>query len=328
MRITALEYYLPHSELTNTTLAQLFPEWSIEKIASKTGITSRRIVSDNETALDIGLCAAKKIFANFTSLSQRVDLLIFCTQSPDFKLPPNACIAQHKLNLSSNIIALDIAHGCSGFIYTLSTAKAYIESGLAKCALCITAETYSKYLATEDKGVRTIFGDGAAAFIIEPDSISSIENFVFFTNGDGWNNLIVPGGGARKTPHDKKEYTQNGRTPANLFMNGPEVFQFSLRCVPELLDRCLSKANMSKDDIDYFIFHQANTFMLEELRKKCDIPTEKFIIQMKDIGNTVSSSIPIALKEALNTSQIQTGSTLFLAGFGVGYSAAACLMIL
>lgn len=327
--ITALAYTLPETTLTNEQLVSIFPEWNIEKIEKKTGIRQRHIASPQESALDLGVSAARKLLAQHPELHEKIDGLLFCTESPDYCLPPNACLAQAMLGLRSDIPATDFSLGCSGFVFGLSLAHGWIASQQARCILLITAETYSKYLAEKDKSVRTIFGDAGAAAVIEAVETPGLTNFVFATDGNGGQNLIVPFSGAGRTKADTgthPSFSQDGRTPENLFMNGGEVFQFTLRCVPDLLQRCLSKAGKSLEDIDYFVLHQANMFMLEHLRMKCLIPKEKFIIDFEDTGNTVSCSIPIVLKRSIDNGRIKPGDTIFLAGFGVGYSACAALL--
>ncbi len=327
-RLTELAVALPGREISNAYLSSLFPEWGVDKISTKTGISSRKITGE-ETALDLGVAAAQGLLDARPDAKDGVDALFFCTQSPDFCLPPNAGIAQARLGLRQDIAAFDYNLGCSGFVYGLSLAQAFIACGHAERVLCITAETYSKYLAPGDKTVRTIFGDGAAAVLVEASEVSGMEGFVFWTDGGGYRNLIVPRSGAARSDEtlcSRPEFHADGRTPDNLYMNGPAIFQFTLECVPALLARCLHKTGRAFGDIDHFVMHQANAFMLEHLRIKCNIPREKFIMNMADVGNTVSSTIPIVLKREIDAGRIRPGETVFLAGFGVGYSGAACLV--
>lgn len=327
--ITGIEIALPERALSNEDLSSLFPEWGVDKIAQKTGIKTRMVTAGHETALDLGVAAANRLLQSRPGWKDRVDALFFCTQSPDFCLPPNACIAQERLGLGKHIASFDYNLGCTGFVYGLSLAQAYIASGQAACVLCVTAETYSKYLAEADKGVRTIFGDGAAAVMVEASTTPGMEGFVFYTDGSGYRNLIVPRSGAARSNETlcgTPEFNQGGRKPDNLYMNGPAIFQFTLECVPALLKNCLEKSGKAFADIDHFVMHQANAFMLEHLRVKCRIPEEKFIINMEDVGNTVSSTIPIALKRERDSGRIRQGDTVFMAGFGVGYSGAACIV--
>lgn len=314
--VRAIEYHLPERVLTNDQLAREFPDFPSAKIEAKTGIRERRLAGPDECASDLAVAAAQRLFA--TGLSPRdVDYLLFCTQSPDYPLPTTACLLQQRLGIPTTAGALDFNLGCSGYIYGLSLAKGLIESGQVRNVLLLTAETYSKYLEPSDRGVRTIFGDGAAATWIAaaPTGEAAIGPFVFGTDGGGECNLIVRNGGAR----------QAGRV-ATLYMNGGEIFTFTLRAVPKAVAQLLERTRLTLADVDRFVFHQANQYMLEHLRQKLGIAPEKFIIEMRDCGNTVSSTIPIALKRALDAGTVRPGHRVMLVGFGVGYSWGALML--
>lgn len=317
-RIVETASYLPEDEMTNNELVKIFPEWNVEKISAKTGVNSRHIAGSNETALDLCINAAEKLFLSKKIEREAIDYVLFCTESPDYILPPNACIAQDRLELRTNVGAFDINLGCSGFVYGVSLAKAIISSGQAEQVLLLTGDTYSKYLHPEDKSVRTIFGDAGTATLIELDhELDNTNSFVFHTDGKGKDSLMLAGSANRKSapPQSNKD--------GYLHMAGADIFLFTLREVPKLVKNCLEKAQLDHDDIDYFLFHQANAYMLENLRKKCGIEENKFIIDMDDVGNTVSSSIPIALERAILAGTIKTGHRVLIAGFGVGLSCAA-----
>jgi 3-oxoacyl-[acyl-carrier-protein] synthase-3 len=330
--IKAISYYLPESVLSNDMINQEFPEWGIEKISSKTGINARHISANDEFSSDMAVKAAEKLFTEHNIDRSEIDYLLFCTQSPDYFLPTTACIIQEKLGLGTTIGALDFNLGCSGFVYGLSLAKGLVAGQMAKNVLLITSETYSKFIHSKDKSNKTIFGDAAAATLITSEKgFCSIENFIFGTDGKGAENLIVKQGGMRFPVSDKNEdivdeygNVQNDR---NLYMNGSEIFNFTGEFVPKLTESILEKSSLLKDDIDLFVFHQANKYMLNHLRKKIKIPEEKFFISMEDCGNTVSSTIPIALYEAQKQGKVDNSKNLILAGFGVGYSWAACNLI-
>ena len=327
--IKAISYYLPEAVLSNDLINQEFPEWEIEKISSKTGINSRHISADNEFSSDMAVKAAEKLFAEHNIDRSTIDYLLFCTQSPDYFLPTTACIIQDKLGLNTSIGALDFNLGCSGFVYGLSLAKGLIAGEMAKNILLITAETYSKFIHPKDKSNKTIFGDAAAATLISSENgFCTLGNFVFGTDGKGAENLIVKQGGMRFPVSNENEDIVdefgNVRNDKNLYMNGAEIFNFTGEFVPKLTEGILERANLSKENIDLFIFHQANKYMLNHLRKKIKIPEEKFFIGMEDCGNTVSSTIPIALYEAQKQGRLTESKNLILAGFGVGYSWAAC----
>jgi 3-oxoacyl-[acyl-carrier-protein] synthase III len=330
--IADIEYYLPETVLTNEHLATAFPEWPAEKIESKLGIRERRIAGPEECASDMGVAAAQALFAKSRLQPADVDFVLFCTQSPDYFLPTTACIVQQRLGIPQTAGALDFNLGCSGFVYGLGLAKGLVETGQAKTVLLITAETYSKFIHPEDKSVRTVFGDGAAATIVravESDA-AYIGPIVYGTDGRGANNLIVPTGGARRATETNPDLIgdEGGsrRTINSLYMNGAEIFDFTLKIVPVCVGTLLQRAGTSLEAIDLFVFHQANRFVLDHLRKKMRIPTERFYVSMSCSGNTVSSTIPIALKNAHSDGRLVPGMTVALVGFGVGYSWAAAIV--
>jgi 3-oxoacyl-[acyl-carrier-protein] synthase III len=335
--IKAIEYFLPEGRLTNDDLAAQFSEWSIEKIEQKTGIAERRIVAQDECSSDLGFAAARKLFATGATEPAAIDYLLLCTQSPDYFLPTTACLLQDRLGIPTKSGALDFNLGCSGFVYGIGLAKGLIETGQARNVLLLTAETYSKFIHPGDKSVRTIFGDAAAATLItskeSPNSgpVEWIGPFLFGTDGSGADNLIVKTGGMREPSRASSDTVErdgegNLRTPSNLYMNGPEIMSFTLRVVPKSVLALLERSGKTVNDIDLFVFHQANQYMLEHLRKKLKLPEEKFYISMRHCGNTVSSTIPVALRDALKEGKIRQGSTVMVVGFGVGYSWASALI--
>jgi len=332
-RIQVIASYLPDNRLANEDLAREFGDWDAVKIYEKTGIKERRISDPDECASDLAVGAARKLFADGTCAPSDVDFLLFCTQSPDFFLPATACTLQHRLGLPTRCGAIDFNQGCSGFVYGLALAKSLIEAGTASNVLLLTAETYSKHINPRDRSARTIFGDGAAAILIAAVESNEvlIGPFVLGTDGRGEKELIVPAGGMRHRPTletriEKEAEGSNWRSLDNLYMNGPEIFNFTLQTVPSAVQQLLQKCGKTMDQVDYFVFHQANRFMLERLRAKLKIPADKFCLHMESCGNTVSSTIPIALEHACAEGKIRPGQDVMLVGFGVGYSWAACMV--
>ncbi|MDD4309236.1 MAG: ketoacyl-ACP synthase III [Candidatus Cloacimonetes bacterium] len=323
-----IKSYLPDQILSNDDLAVVFPEWSPRKIEKKIGIKRRHISASDETALDMALKVCETLLTD--NDREIIDFVLLCTQSPDYYLPTSACMLQDRLRLKTGIGAFDYNLGCSGFIYGLSLAKGLIISGIASNVLLVMSETYTKHIHPLDKGNRSIFGDGAAAVLLNSDDISKIHNFSLGTDGRGWQNLIIPNGGLRKRFDENAiDWTdENGilRNDNNLYMNGPEIFNFTIEAVPKLIEEVLSKNKCTIDDIDYVIFHQANQYMLQYLRDLIKIPEDKFYINMLNTGNTVSVTIPIALENCLNGGTINTGDKVLLAGFGVGYSYGATII--
>lgn len=323
--IKAICYYLPEKILANDELSGLYPGWTAEKILEKTGIRERHISADNETAGDLGEKAARKLFFEHSVDPSTIDFILLATQSPDYLLPTTACILQHRLGIPKTAGALDFNLGCSAYIYGLSLAKGLIASETAKNVLLITAETYTKHIHPMDKSVRTIFGDGAAATLVSSAEIDGIGWFVLGTDGSGYDKLIIPSGGMRLRPSaetavEVKDDSGNTRSQDHLFMDGTEIFSFTISIAPKMVKETLDKNGLTMEDIDLFVFHQANQYMLDFLCKKCKIAPEKFYMNFADCGNTVSASIPIALARAVQDGTLKPGMKVMLVGFGVGLS--------
>ena len=319
--ITAIEYVFPKKQITNLDLQKEFPDYDFNKFEKKVGIQSRFVVEENETALDLAVSACIKLFERGID-KEEIDYVLYCTQSPEYILPTTACILQNKLGLRKNIGAFDFNLGCSGFTYGISFAKALISSNQAKKILLVTAETYSKYIHPKDRTNRSIFGDAATATLISKTDVDNFGGFLFGTDGEGYDKLIVKNGAGRNKFElncEIKEYgTGNKFTDNHLYMNGPEVFNFTAGVIPKFTLEILEKNNIKKENIDQFIFHQANAFMLNFMRKRLKIPQDFFYIDLKVGGNTVSNTIPIALKNY--SQQIKKSKNIVLVGFGVGLS--------
>ena len=317
-RISEIETYFPEKKVTNEDLQKEFPEWSPEKIFNKVGVKQRYTASAEETVLELAVKASEKLLKKIDK--NEIDFILFCTQSPDYHLPTTACILQDRLGLRKNIGALDFNLGCSGFVYGLSIAKGLIATGAAQNILLVTAETYTKYLRKSDKSNRTIFGDGVAATLIQKDEAKENFQFILGTDGSGYDNLIVRNGGGRNRINKEDEAGNC------LYMNGQNIFIFTVEKIPALVKEILEKNNLTKNNVDYYIFHQANAHILRRQREILDIPEEKFYINLEKYGNTVSSTIPIALKDALETGKVKRGQKIMLIGFGVGLSWGATIV--
>jgi len=334
IEIRNIEYYLPKKLITNEDLEREHPDWDMFKTGDKTGVIQRHFADIEETAFDVSVKACEKLFENSDIKVDDIDGIIFCTQSPDYFLPTTACLVQERLGIPTTAGALDFNLGCSGFVYGLSLARGLVETGQAAKVLLLTAETYSKFIHPKDKSVRTLFGDAAAATLVsafEDETQTLIGPFVFGTDGKGAGNLIVRTGGCRfprtaESAAAAVDDSGNVRAADNLYMDGAEIFTFTLRTIPRTVEQLLARSGLAKDDIDLFVFHQANEFMLEHLRKRLKIPPEKFQMTLSHCGNTVSSTIPIALKHAALEGRLPNGALVMLVGFGVGYSWGATLV--
>ncbi|MBD5213052.1 MAG: ketoacyl-ACP synthase III [Bacteroidales bacterium] len=326
--IKAISYYLPETIVTNEELVEEFPEWTVEKIASKVGVNLRHVATNDETATDLAIKAGEMLFEAHDDICRDdIDFVLLCTQSPDYFLPSSACIIQEKLGIPTTCGAFDFNLGCSGYVYGLAISKGLITAGIARNVLLLTAETYTKYLHPKDKGNRTIFGDAATATLISTTGFAEIGDFALGTNGKGAENLIVKTGASRHP--DKRNdlsFDDNGNPHSSdyLFMNGTEIFSFTQKNVPIVVKQTLENNNLSQDDINLFVFHQANSYMLNFLRKKIKIVPENFYINMTEIGNTVSNSIPIALAQLMSEKKLS--GNILICGFGVGYSWGATVL--
>jgi 3-oxoacyl-[acyl-carrier-protein] synthase-3 len=297
----------------------------VDRIAEKTGIEQRHIAGANECSSDLAYAAAQKLFASGVCRPDEIDYILLCTQSPDYVLPTTACLLQHRLGIPETAGALDFNLGCSGYIYGLGLAHGLIGTGQASKLLLLTAETYSKFLDPTDRSVVTIFGDAGAATLICSDSADNeplTPAYVYGTNGAGAEHLIVHAGARR----DADESLQTKCEAKYLRMNGPEIFRFTLQVVPDCIKQLLAKTGKKLSDIDLFVFHQANRYMLEHLRRKLSIEEDRFYIHLQDCGNTVSSTIPIALKNAMEEGRLKNKQLVMLVGFGVGLSWGATLL--
>lgn len=327
-RVQAIEYYFPEKKITNQDLSEEFPDYDFSKFEFKIGISSRYVTAVGETALDLAEKACSKLFKRFDKT--QIDYVLYCTQSPEYIMPSTACILQDRLGLKKGVGAFDFNLGCSGYTYGISMAKAFIESGQASQVLLVTTDTYSKYINKKDRSNRAIFGDAATASLITYSAENGIHRFKFGTDGGGFNKLIVKNGGT-KSPIDNQAIEHiygrgNIYTENNLYMNGPEIFRFTSTVIPPFIEEVLKFNEISKEDVGQFIFHQANAHMLKVMRERLLLPVSKFYINLRNGGNTVSSTIPIALKNYSNQDMESQKTTILLAGFGVGLSWSAGLI--
>lgn len=321
--IKAISYYLPELVVTNSDLVNDFPDWSSEKVAKKVGVYSRHLAAEKETAGDMAEKAARNLFKEYGINPKSIDFLLLCTQSPDYFLPSTACILQERLGIPTSAGAFDYNLGCSGCVYGMALAKGLISAGIAKNVLLLTAETYNKYLHPMDISNRSIFGDGAAACLISTNGLAKIGEFVLGTDGRGANNLIVKTGASRQKTYTGKSIEDEEGHIWNddyLYMNGGAIFNFTLDTIPIMMEDILKKNHLERENIDYYIFHQANKFMLDTIRKVCALPKERFYNNLRETGNTVSSTILIGLKDNLDNSSIISGMKVMISGFGVGLS--------
>ncbi|QDU30302.1 3-oxoacyl-[acyl-carrier-protein] synthase 3 [Anatilimnocola aggregata] len=316
--------HLPERVETNAQLKAAYPNWDMDTIFEKTGIAARHIAAPDECASDLAVKACQKLFAENDIDPKSIDFVLLCTQTPDYPLPTTACLVQDRLGLRTNIGALDFNLGCSGFVYGLSLADGLIRGGSIKRVLLITAETYSKYIHEGDRSLRTIFGDAAAATLVEAASEPSLTAFQFGTDGTGADTLLVTRGGNRPAS-DCIKPRHRQRWESALYMDGPSLINFTVSAVPQLVDDILQAANLKEPAIDLYLFHQATRKMLDQLRERLNIPAERMPMAMEQCGNTVSSTLPILIDSLRRSGKLNRQMRNMLIGFGVGWSWAGCV---
>lgn len=322
--IGPIAIHLPQRIETNEQLQAEYPEWDMSAIGEKTGILRRYIAEPDETASDLAVKAANKLFAENNIDPESIDFVLLCTQTPDYPLPTTACLIQQRLGLRQNCGALDFNLGCSGFVYGLALAEGLIRSKAARRILLLTAETYSKYIVADDRSLRTIFGDAAAATLIDAREIESLRAFQFGTDGTGADTLLVSDGGARHTK-DAIKPRHRKRWASRLYMDGPSLMNFTVVAVPKLIDEILALAELDRDDIELYLLHQATRKMLEQLQARLDLSDDQLPIRLEHYGNTVSSTLPILINDLRSEQRIIAERNNLLIGFGVGWSWAGCV---
>lgn len=324
--ITAMHYCLPKKRLTNAELARRFGERQLKSIVKMAGIKERRVVSPGETASDLAYWAARRLIEDRHLDPAEIDLLIFATQTGDYQLPATACVMHQRLGLSEECAAFDINLGCTSYPYGLSVAHSMIVSGVARKALLLNAEALTTVIHPMDRGLVPLHGDGAVASLLEP--VSGKGGFVGFrlgTDGSGYHHLIIPASGARLPRSDatKREVEEESgilRTQEHLFMNGPAIFHFSVYKIPEVIKQALDQFQLTIDDVDLVLLHQANTTMVNLIYRALEVPPQKRFLFMEMIGNLSGPSTPAVLAEAWRNGLVRPGTRTLLASFGVGLS--------
>lgn len=309
-KIKGIGKYFPQKILANSYLNEKFG-FDLGFLENKIGISERRIASEFETASFMAIEAGKDLLNSAKLEPGKVDFLLLCTQNPDFRLPTTACIVQNGLGLKKSTFCFDINLGCSGFVYGLMIASNFVKLEHACNALIIMVDQYSKFLDPSDRDTVAIFGDAAAATLIQKcEPGFGVIDGVFGTDGSGAEQLIFRNSAVVNDPG------VNGF----IRMKGREVFKFVIRTVPGNVRELLGRHSIEVGDVKCFVFHQANRYILEEIKKRLGISDEQMVIEMKNYGNTVSATIPIAFEEHLRKFELRRGDYVVFSGFGVGLS--------
>ncbi len=318
-----ISVWLPEKIETNEDLQRENPNWDMTVISEKTGIHQRHIAAPNECSSDLAVHATRRLFDEHNVDPASIDYLMLCTQTPDYPLPTTACLLQHRLGLRTGIGALDFNLGCSGYVYGLSLADGLIRTGEVQRVLLITSETYSKMIDCKDRSLRTIFGDGAAATLIQASDQPSMQHFAFGTDGSGANTLIAQHGGFRPI-EDAIKPRHRHRWKSNLYMDGPSLINFTVTSIPDIINQIVERAGLEIEDVDLFLLHQATHKMLSLMQQRIGVGDEKLPIRLADVGNTVSCTIPILIRELRESGQLTPEMKTIMMGFGVGWSWAGC----
>lgn len=315
-----LEYYLPEGGVNCNELAEANPDWNLGKTMAKTGVRRLRHARPDETTLDMAAQAATRVLDGLDP-DQTPDTVIVVTQTPDMLLPQCSALLQHRLGLDRSVKCLDVSHGCSGYAYGLATAYGFLRSGLSRRVLLVTADNYSKIIDPQDKKTYLLFSDGASASLLE-DCGQEVA-FHFGTEGSLGPSIVCRNSGIGVATGEAA-----GRPiePPRFEMDGYGVFLFTLGRIPSEIMAFLERAGVGWDDVDLVVPHQASRFVLESIRAKLNIPKEKFVIDLEEVGNTTSSSIPIAMKRAEQAGRLKHGDTVLLFGFGIGLSWGGALL--
>lgn len=326
VRIKDIEYFLPESVITNEDLNKDNENWDMRLVQERAGVISRHIAKADQTALDLAAKACERLFTKKENNKRYIDGIIFCTQSPDYIMPPNSCILHKILDLPDSVFALDVNLACSGYIYGLAIAQGLVCSGISKNILLVNADTYSKYINKDDRSVRVLFGDAAAvSWITKSDSLRGIVDIHCATAGKYYDKFIIPAGGCRmpkskKTSMKHVDSSGNKRTLENIYMDGMGILGFVNSKVPRQVTQILRKNRLKVSDVDLFVFHQASKLALDSFVRLLNVDPDKVFRNLSTIGNTVSASIPIALKDAVDKGRLSIGDKVVISGFGAGLS--------
>jgi 3-oxoacyl-[acyl-carrier-protein] synthase III len=314
VKIVGIATSLP-SQIVSSNDSTFFLSEDVEKITENLGFLKRRVVNTDTCTSDLCFFAANKLLETLEIQRENIDGIIFVSQTPDYILPATAFLLQQRLGLAKTCFAFDVNLGCSGYVYGLWLASNLIQGG-AKNVLVLAGDTISKLIAPSDRATAFVFGDAGSATLVSYNHDSPLIHTVIGSDGSGSANLCVPKGGFRNPmQHNNLPLEQ-----PSLFMDGSEVFAFTLREVPKMMRALLDRAGITLDQVEKCFLHQANQFMLNHLGKRMKIPSEKLVIMLEGIGNTSSASIPISISEYKRLNPENSIGLSVLAGFGVGWS--------
>lgn len=327
VRVAGVAAALPPARTEVEAIGAMAPA-ELAKVVASTGVKARHVVPPDMCTSDLCAAAAARLLERLGWERSSVDLLIFVTQTPDYVLPATACSLHGRLGLPKHCAAFDVNLGCSGYVYGLSLAGTHLQAGAAKRALLLVGDTISKVVSQQDRSVAYLFGDAGTVTALERSEGVAPMHFVTGSDGSGAANLQIPAGMFRapSTEQTRTSVAREGgniRSDEHLYMNGAEIFNFTIREVPAMINAVLAQAAWRMEDADGFVLHQANRFMLDYLAKRMKLPPDRVVMALENFGNTSSASIPLAICDRLPQRLAQGPARLVLAGFGVGFSWAA-----
>lgn len=325
VRLAGLASAVPEAVRTLADDIAAFGALDANKISNSLGVRTRHVATNGICTSDLCLAAAERLFEALEWERASIDALVFVSQTPDYLLPATSCTLHGRLGLAKHCAALDINLGCSGYIYGLWVASQLMQGSSLQRVLLLVGDTISRIVSSEDRATAPVFGDAGTATALEQATTAPPMAFELGTDGTGQQHLMVPAGAFRQpsTPRTAQRTARqdgNIRSDADLYMDGAEIFTFTLREVPPMLRAVLATAQWTLEGVDAFIMHQANQFMLQHLAKRMRLATDKVVLTLEDFGNTSSASIPLAMTHALASSLTVQAQRLLLAGFGVGFS--------
>lgn len=319
MSITHITYAIPSVCHTAADLAEM-SDSDETFIRTKVGVEKRYVLGPNETGVSLSVAACEKLFESTDVQKNDVDLLICITETPDRKIPFNAAAIASELGLGNDVASFDVALGCSGYVYGLTIAEGFLMATGMKNAILVTCDPYSRIIDPKDKATNCVFGDAASATWVQSGGeTGKIIASDFGTDGSKGQAITIPGGGAENPLISVLETSDQVNDSHRLYMDGRSVFNFVNSVVPKTIENALAKAELTKDDIDYFVLHQGSSYMLDSMARRAQLPKEKVIKNIHRYGNTVSSSLPILLSELQEQGNLE-GKIVLASGFGVGLS--------
>ncbi len=316
---------VPDTIITSETYVDKIGKDAVQKFVDTVGIKQRHVGDGEITTADLCTVAANALFQKFHVERNSIDAVLFVTQTPDYIAPSTACILQHRLGLSTECLAYDINLCCSGYVYGLHAAMAQMQSGYIKRLLLLVGDTASYTVSPEDSGVMMLFGDAGTATLLETstDKAELQTPFYLKTFGEGFRNLMIPYGGYRRFAgsHERRQRKDGTiRSDYDCYMNGPEVFKFSITEVPKAIRSFYEYTQMNGESFDLAVFHQANQFIIKNIAKRMKLPAEKLAFSMDEYGNTGSATIPLTLCKRYGEDNDAERKTVLIAGFGIGLS--------